>query len=937
MVAPNSVPDYPGLDPWAAEYLHTRSGTPTVAAQRGYRMVRSGGSRLTAGDPTFASTYFGLRRKNLEGMLIPIHPLMGGEAWQLRFEPGKEPVDAKGKPIKFITPTGQHPVLATLPGAMDWLSAGASTDIMIVEGVTRLDALVPYGAPAVATLSSTTWKGRRHPGGPSLVLPDFDKLPIEGSRCIVCFDGDVETKRAVNVQAHRLAEQLRGRGATRVDILNLPDGDGLDDWIAREQPADLAELVRRLTPYRAEYVTLRVVAPPEGAPLSVDGNELYAPTYVGSAMRLLLYRPEKLAVVQVKAAHVGLDDGWLLAAGKGGVWEAATSAIASEVMEVNSKWVYDCIKRGLDGKGMAVVTNHTRRMADADGVVKAHKNARTALDLLSKDGRLPDTVTTCWEDQVDASGRYLGTPDGVVDMDKGSLLSDAEARKTMTTRRTAARFRKGATHPVWDRVLAHLRDLDGGRTLAYLQARLGRYLAGRLDDKLLVIVGPTKGGKTTFTEAIRAAVGVSYAGTLSMDAFVGASSKSGRRGATPELGVLKRKRFAFAVEAEGLQGGAGAVALIKAITGDDGFYHRDLYQVNPDENAHTTAGIIMACNTMPYLGLEDPAQYGRVDVLDFPAIPPDERDPEVKTSVRTDPAVHEAVLAWLVVGAAMPMPHRTEVMEDRLAELAREQGGAKVIAQEWAAVALEFVGGDAARVSCKAVWAAWQAHNGEPDAKDKAGGLTREGVYQAVRAAFTAHDLPKPYSVSFPEGTGRGWRGIQLRGVAAQAALIGEEYSHDAPGEVCTRCGEPMAAGDREEVDGLLWHRKCAPTGPHPVQANINDIITNGDDDPEAEWETQQLQALYDSRAMERFAQRHLDALGGAYYVFSAAHMVILAHEGSPGIPDWHTLVSATLAEIDADLQHQKEVTMQAARGRLVGGFQRAYQGRLGLTDGETA
>ena len=822
MAAPDNLTDYTGLDPWAAAYNRDRSVIATVAARRGYRMVRSGGSRLTAGDPTYASTYFGIRSKNLEGMLIPIHPLLGGEAWQLRFEPGKEPLDGKGNPIKFLTPKGQHPVLATLPGAMDWLSAGASTDIMIVEGVTRLDALVPYGAPAVATLSSTLWKGRRQAGGPSMVLPDFDHLPIEGSRFIVGFDGDVGTKRGVNVQAHRLAETLRGRGATRVDILSLPEGEGLDDWIAREQPVDLADLVGRLTPYRSEYVTLRTVAPPEGAPLSVAGNDLFAPTFVGSAMRLLLHRPESLAVVQVRGAQVGSDDGWLLAAGSGGVWEAAASAITSEVMEVNSKWVYDCIKRGLDGKGMAAVMGHARRMADADGVDKAHKNARTALDLLRKDGRLPDAVTTCWDADVDAVGRYLGTPAGVVDLDSGTLLSDDAARRTMTTRRTAARFTKDATHPIWDRVVAHLRGLDDGRTLTYLQARAGRYLAGLLDDKLLIIVGPTNGGKTTFVEAIRAAVGAAYAGTLSMDAFVGASTKNGRRGATPELGVLKRKRFAFAVEAEGLQGGAGAVALIKAITGDDGFYHRDLYQVTPDENARTTAGIIMACNTVPHLGLEDPAQYRRVDVLDFPTIPDAERDPKVKPAVRTDPAVHEAVLAWLIEGAAMPMPPRTKVMKDRLAELAREQGGAKVIAQEWAAVALEFVGGDVGRVSCKAVWTAWQAHNGESDAKDKAGGLTREGVYQAVRAAFTAHDLPKPYSVAFPEGTGRGWRGIQLRGAAAQAALIAEEYSPDAPARAmwylgtCSICGEVVQVRDEDRDGNGPTCADCQPVSDDP-------------------------------------------------------------------------------------------------------------------------
>ena len=118
-----------------------------------------------------------------------------------------------------------------------------------------------------------------------------------------------------------------------------------------------------------------------------------------------------------------------------------------------------------------------------------------------------------------------------------------------------------------------------------------------------------------------------------------------------------------------------------------------------------------------------------------------------------------------------------------------------------------------------------------------------------------------------------------------------EAVDADASGEPCPRCGEDVAAADRVVVDGLPWHRWCRdtdaspPHGGHPVQALIADVLTNGDDDPEAKWETQQQQALYDSRAMERFAPRHLVALGGAYWVYSAAHSVLLEHEAHQAPP----------------------------------------------------
>ena len=138
----------------------------------------------------------------------------------------------------------------------------------------------------------------------------------------------------------------------------------------------------------------------------------------------------------------------------------------------------------------------------------------------------------------------------------------------------------------------------------------------------------------------------------------------------------------------------------------------------------------------------------------------------------------------------------------------------------------------------------------------------------------------------------------------------------------------------RRKLEGLKQGDGPSGGSDHPVQAFVEDGLVNCDDDPEAEWETQQLQALYDSHAMERFAQRHMDALGGAYWVYTAAYRVLLDHEGSPGTPDWHALVSATLTEIDADLQQRKEAMMQAAQGRWVGALQRVFQGLLpGLAD----
>ena len=117
-----------------------------------------------------------------------------------------------------------------------------------MEGVTRVDAAAGYDVPAVGILGAWGWRGKNEVGGLT-ALPDFAELAVKGGRFIIGLDGDLTTKREVAQSAFMLKSYLVGRGADKVHILALPNGEGLDDWIARERFEGQEALLKAIKDY----------------------------------------------------------------------------------------------------------------------------------------------------------------------------------------------------------------------------------------------------------------------------------------------------------------------------------------------------------------------------------------------------------------------------------------------------------------------------------------------------------------------------------------------------------------------------------------------------------------------------------------------------------------------------------------------------------------
>ena len=215
---------YPGLDPEHSAYLRDRAVLPALAVERGYQLVRQGHKK---GGGEFAAAW-GFPRK-AAGLLFPLHGILDDDpkaSVQLRLSRDVQHLflDKDGKPKKFLTPQGQRNVLATAPRTRARLSEPRQ-GLIIAEGVTRVDALASYNIPAVGLVGIWNWRGLT-------VLPDFEALAVKGNRIIIAPDGDVRTNRKVLNAVKRLLKFLKAKGADSVQVLAVPNGQGLDDWIA---------------------------------------------------------------------------------------------------------------------------------------------------------------------------------------------------------------------------------------------------------------------------------------------------------------------------------------------------------------------------------------------------------------------------------------------------------------------------------------------------------------------------------------------------------------------------------------------------------------------------------------------------------------------------------------------------------------------------------
>jgi len=256
-------------------------------------------------------------------------------------------------------------------------------------------------------------------------------------------------------------------------------------------------------------------------------------------------------------------------------------------------------------------------------------------------------------DKLDADPWLLNCLNGTVDLRTGELRP--HRREDLITKQCPVCYSREARSELWERFL---RRVTGGdeALAAFLQRAIGYALTGLTwEEIVLLLIGPAASGKTTFIEAVKATLG-DYALTAEFETFL---LKDGR-GPRSDIARLAGARLVSA--SEGPAGRQLDERLVKQATGGDRVAARHLYH---EEFEFTPQFLlILGANHRPTIRGDDDAIWRRVLEVPFAVeIPPEERDPQVKATLRDPAKSGAAILAWAVEGCLAWQRERLQVPE----------------------------------------------------------------------------------------------------------------------------------------------------------------------------------------------------------------------------------------------------------------------------------
>lgn len=243
--------------------------------------------------------------------------------------------------------------------------------------------------------------------------------------------------------------------------------------------------------------------------------------------------------------------------------------------------------------------------------------------------------------QLDADPWLLNVQNGTIELETGKLREHGQ--RDLITKLAPVAYDPDAVSPRWDAFLERVTGSDRD-LLGFIQRLAGYTITGRTDEEILAFPhGPGATGKSTAVEAIRGVLG-DYGCTADFETFL---ARRGDAGIRNDIARLAGARMVVSVEVD--DGKRLAEGLIKALTGGDTITARYLYAEAFEFTPQFTLWLV--ANARPRVHADDDALWRRILQIPFTVvIPPDERDPELKRALRTNPVEQAAILAWLIQG-----------------------------------------------------------------------------------------------------------------------------------------------------------------------------------------------------------------------------------------------------------------------------------------------
>ena len=679
-----------------------------------------------------------------------------------RWEPGAVPAPR---------PLYRLPDLTTRPDA----------PALVVEGEKAADRAASLFPDCAATTSAggssaaakSDWAALA--GRDVLIIPDLDEA------------GDRYAGKVASLCAAAGAGAVRIAPAAEVARLLGVEGDLPAGWDVGDAPADAGPIAL------PDLLAVAGDAPPPapvGGPIAAGGWDgvFDAQSSIGDAARLMLALGDRVLLARSDNG----DPSEVFISGDAGVWLHDLDALGAAHSTAAQSLAVAAQASAASGTGSVAESNSalkwTLRTQSPRGLSDALQSCGAALGRLrAGDPASLAAVRSVEAAELDDDARYVGAPNGVVDLHTGGLLVGAEARGKLVTRSLPDPFVPDATHPLIDRLLEHQNAAES----AWLLTGLGLALRGALGTYVLVIWGATGGGKSTLISALAAALG-RYAVPLNAGTF--ADPTRGRAGApSPDLELLRGRRLAYASEAAALSSDR---EWLKRLTGGEPLSSRRMRQ-DHEQSFVNRSLILLTGNDLPRVGAHDAAILRRLIVARWAAIPPDEQDRGMLDEVKRDAQARQAMVA-LLVRAALGWDVDTWLLEQP-ASIAEAIAEAEAVdtpgALAWARDAV--VRGVADDVLTGAMlWGGARAAC--PDGDGVEGYGSQRSFTRRVREDL---DLPPPKTERIGAKTVSGWRGWRLRSPddpasddpAGQASLDAGGAGGDA--HTCADCGAALLFG----------------------------------------------------------------------------------------------------------------------------------------------
>ena len=601
------------LAPHHLATLHKGSGISLeVIEARGYRTVDFGDGK------TLLDLGFTLGQFSLPAILVPLWNVLGQqEGYAIR-------MDNPGDRGKYQRIRGSRNAIDANPLTTKEQLRDGSQPLFITEGAKKADAIVSQGGIAVNIAGVYNWRGANEFGWKT-TLPDWDEIALNGRNVLLCFDSDVQTNINVRKALDRLSAVLKMRGA-EVWVVLFPYADtgkiGVDDYLLTHTLSDVEEL-----------------AVSQASLASDDPLVEYPMTDQGAAERFL-------EVNKGRAFYCSSTGVWYC--WDGVRWDGTNpvkiESLAKETTRIVQARVFaldDSAPRKDDLIKYAIGLEQSSKL---ESMVKL---ARSEMDVAL--------------DKLDSDPWLLNCENGVVDLRTGELRGHNP--EDLITRRVPVRYDPEARSDIWERFI-HESMMGDEEMVRFLKVATGYSATGlTTEEKLFMVIGPPRTGKSTFIKAVRDVLG-DYSRTADFRTFIRGRSE-GANAATEALARLAGARFVSSVEVD--EGQELAAALVKQVTGNDTvtarFMYKGIFEFVP------IMKLWLVSNHEPIVEKDETGVWSRIVLLAFRnQVPASSQDHSLKHKL-AQPAELSAILTWIIQGATewyqaglrMALPQKVQV------------------------------------------------------------------------------------------------------------------------------------------------------------------------------------------------------------------------------------------------------------------------------------